>query len=172
MNDGFVHIYTGNGKGKTTAALGLAIRAVGAGKRVLFAQFLKKASYCEHRALERFSDLIDVRCFGTGEFIINGIKPEDHHAAQDGLNDISRTMTYEPFDLIVLDEVIIALTLGLISIEQLIVLIRERPPHCEIVLTGRGAPEQLIDVADLVTEMVEIKHYYNQGVEARRGIEL
>ena len=171
MEKGFLHIYTGDGKGKTTAALGLAIRAAGAGIRVLFTQFLKKSICSEHRALERFEDCITFRCYGTGEFIRGAIKEEQIRQTGEGIEEVSRLMVGEQFGLVVLDEIIVALSLGLITFDQVLLLIRKRPPECEMVLTGRGASQRLIDIADLVTEMVEVKHYFHRGVTAREGIE-
>ena len=172
MGTGFVHIYTGNGKGKTTAALGLALRAAGAGKRVLLAQFLKKADCSEHRALKRFEKSIEICCFGTGKFVKGDVRSDQMQQARKGLEKISRLLGQKDFDLIILDEVIVACTFGLIPIEQVLELIEKRPPDSDMVLTGRGAPQCLIDIADLVTEMVEIKHYFHQGIAARKGIEM
>ncbi|MBN1577927.1 MAG: cob(I)yrinic acid a,c-diamide adenosyltransferase [Chitinispirillaceae bacterium] len=171
MERGFLHIYTGDGKGKTTAALGLALRAAGAGKRVLFSQFLKNSICSEHRALERFEDRITVRCFGTGEFIREDIKAEQIQRTKEGVEEVSRLMASDNFGLVILDEIVVALSLGVIAFDQVLLLIRKRPPGCEMVLTGRGASRQLIDVADLVTEMVEVKHYFRRGFTAREGIE-
>jgi cob(I)alamin adenosyltransferase len=171
MGTGFLHIYTGNGKGKTTAALGLALRAAGAGKRVLLAQFLKKADCSEHKALERFRDRIKVCCFGTGEFVKREVRPDQIRQAKNGLEEISLLLMQEHFDCVILDEIIAALAFGVISIEELLDFIGRRPPDSEMVLTGRGAPQRLIDIADLVTEMVEVKHYFHRGIAAREGIE-
>lgn len=172
MNRGFLHIYTGNGKGKTTAALGLALRAAGAGKKVLISQFLKQANQSEHKALAGLSDWITVHCYGSGPFIMDEITREDISAAKKGLNESEKMIKEGHFDMIILDEVIVAIHLGLIAEEKLIEIVDNRPMQMEIVLTGRDMPEKLKEKADLVTEMVEIKHYYRKGVRARPGIEM
>jgi cob(I)alamin adenosyltransferase len=168
---GYVHIYTGNGKGKTTAALGLALRAAGAGRRVLITQFLKTASCSEHKALERFSDLITVHCYGTGDFIRGKVRSEHRLAATAGFAELSERLQTGNYSVVVCDEIISALNIGLLSKEQMVTMIKNRPSRSELVLTGRDAPDYLIEIADLVTEMVEVKHYYTAGVVARAGIE-
>ena len=168
---GYVHIYTGDGKGKTTAALGLALRAAGAGLKVFFAQFLKSGTYSELKALERFSDLIKVRQYGRGCFISGMPEKEDIEYAKKGLNEVKEIISSGKYDLVVLDEINIAVYFGLISLDELLEVIRQRPAHVELVLTGRRADPKLIEEADLVTEMKEIKHYYKKGVVARLGIE-
>jgi cob(I)alamin adenosyltransferase len=171
VNKGYLHLYTGNGKGKTTAALGLTFRAVGAGKKILFVQFLKNATSSEHTALKQYSDKITVRCYGTGEFIDGEVKPEQIHATQEGLDEIALMMENQKYDMVILDEIITALNYKMISIEDLLDTIHERPFNVEMVLTGRDAPQIIIDTADLVTEMIEIKHYFHSGIAARKGIE-
>jgi cob(I)alamin adenosyltransferase len=172
MNKGFIHIYTGCGKGKTTAAIGLSVRAAGAGKKVLFAQFLKQQRHSEHKALECLSDCISVECFGTGAFV-RGIPSESHiEAARKGYQRIQDYFKKGQFDVIVLDELFAARSSGLLSLEDIISLVEKKPEHIELILTGRDAPQELIDKADLVTEMVEIKHYYHSGIPARIGIEM
>jgi cob(I)alamin adenosyltransferase len=168
---GYFQIYTGNGKGKTTAALGLVLRAAGAGKMVLFTQFLKTKTFSEHKALECFSDLIAIHCFGTGDFIRGEVRPEHREAAQRGYAMLCALMEHHRFSVVVCDEIITALNLGLLTKEQVLVLSDRCVRTGEVVFTGRCAPEYLIEHADLVTEMVEVKHYYSAGVVARRGIE-
>ncbi len=168
---GYVHIYTGDGKGKTTAALGLALRAAGAGLKVFFAQFLKNGTYSEHRALERFSDLIQVRQYGRGCFVSGKPKDEDIEYAKKGLEEVKQIIGSGKYDLVVLDEINIAVYFGLIDVDEVLELIRQKPANVELVLTGRRADSRLIEVADLVTEMKEVKHYYKKGVLARVGIE-
>ncbi|NLT35440.1 MAG: cob(I)yrinic acid a,c-diamide adenosyltransferase [Gaiellales bacterium] len=168
---GYVQVYTGNGKGKTTAALGLAMRAAGAGLRVLFAQFIKGMDYSELAALARFSDLIEVRRYGRGCFIVGEPEEEDCRLAAAGLSDAAEALASGVYDLVVLDEANVAVFFGLFSAQDLLRVVEMRPPRVELVITGRYAPVELIDRADLVTEMVEVKHYYSKGVEARRGIE-
>ncbi|MBD3421643.1 MAG: cob(I)yrinic acid a,c-diamide adenosyltransferase [Chitinivibrionales bacterium] len=171
MNKGYFHIYTGDGKGKTTAALGLALRAAGAGLRVLFAQFVKGQRYSEIAALERFDDLITVRQFGRDCFIRNRPEKQDVDEAARGLQSVGEQVQTGRYDVVILDEACIALYYHLFSVEELLRVIDARPDTCELVVTGRYAPEQLVDAADLVTEMKEIRHYYAKGVPARDGIE-
>lgn len=168
---GFVHVYTGNGKGKTTAALGLAVRAAGAGMTVYIAQFLKSGNYSEIRGLERFSDLITVEQFGSGRFIKGVPAPEDLDAAGRGLRKIGDRMSSGKDRLMILDEALVAVSVGVIPERSLLDIIENRPAHLELVLTGRGATPRLVARADLVTEMKEIKHYFQAGIEARVGIE-
>lgn len=168
---GYIHVYAGDGKGKTTAALGLAIRAAGAGMRVFIAQFLKSGEYSEHKALSRFSDLIKIKQYGRGCLIHGTPEEEDIKAASNGLNEVKQIINSGAYDLVVLDEANIATYYNLFKVDDLLEVIRSRPSHVEIVITGRMADQRLIEQADLVTEMKEIKHYYKQGVAARPGIE-
>ncbi len=168
---GYLQVYTGNGKGKTTAALGLAIRAAGAGLSVLFVQFIKGQRYSEIAALERFSDKITVMQYGRGCFIVQKPTAEDIEAATRGLEAIRESLKCGKYQLVILDEANIALYYKLFTVDELLSAIRERSPECEVVITGRYAPRELIDAADLVTEMREVKHYYTKGVKARPGIE-
>jgi cob(I)alamin adenosyltransferase len=167
----YVHVYTGNGKGKTTAAIGLAIRAAGAGLKVLFAQFVKGMKYSEINTLERFDDAITIKQFGRGCFIVREAEAEDIKIAGEGLNEIREDLSCGKYDLVILDEACIALYYKLFAVEQLIDIVRQRNEKVEVVITGRYAPDELIEFADLVTEMKEIRHYYNKGVDARDGIE-
>ncbi len=168
---GYIHVYTGDGKGKTTAALGLAVRAAGAGLKVFFAQFLKSGNYSEHEALKRFSDVIEVRQYGRGCFIRGEPQKEDIESATKGILEVKDVISSGKYDVVILDEANIAIYYGLIKLDQLIEILRNRPPHVEVVITGRNADPKLIEEADLVTEMREIKHYYKKGVLARTGIE-
>jgi len=168
---GYVQVYTGDGKGKTTAALGLALRAAGAGLRVFIAQFAKGDHSCELDALERFADLIVVRQYGTGRFI-RGEPPEaDIQAAQDGLREAGEALRSGDYALVILDEANIATHLGLFTVDDLLALIDARPEPVELVITGRRADPRVIERAGLVTEMRAVKHYYADGVEARPGID-
>lgn len=167
---GYIHLYTGNGKGKTTAAIGLTIRAVGAGKNVFFAQFVKGMHYSELDVLKRFSK-ITIKQYGLDCFIINQPNEKDIIAAQKGLNEVEKAIQSHLYDVIVLDEVCIAIYYQLFSLNDLKNVLKYRSKDIEIVLTGRYAPKELIEMADLVTEMKEIKHYFNKGVQARKGIE-
>ncbi len=166
-----MHVYTGNGKGKTTAALGLALRASGAGLKVFIGQFIKGQAYNELEVITRDLKNISVKQYGLGCFIVDTPTIEDREAARKGFDEIQRIIKNGKHDLVILDEVNIALYYKLIEVDELIVLIKEKPQHVELVITGRYAPEEIIEAADLVTEMKEVKHYYQKGIEARRGIE-
>lgn len=166
-----VQIYTGDGKGKSTAAFGLALRALGAGWRVLIVQFLKRGEYNEIKALRRLHDRITVLQFGQGHFIRGEPPPEEIAAARAGLKRVREILLEDEFDLIVLDEINVAVHLGLLPLSYVQELLTIRPVNVELILTGRWAAPELIEQADLVTEMRSIKHYYQQGVTAREGIE-
>ncbi|MFH2046224.1 MAG: cob(I)yrinic acid a,c-diamide adenosyltransferase [Pseudomonadota bacterium] len=168
---GYIQVYTGNGKGKTTAALGLSIRAAGAGLKVYIAQFIKMGLYSEIKALKKFSDQITVEQFGLGRFIKGKPSKEDIEAAHKGIAKIKNLMSSSKYDIIVLEEANSASSCGVISVEDILDLIALKPDNIELVITGRGADPKVIEKADLVTEMKEIKHYYNNGVPARVGIE-
>ena len=168
---GYVHVYTGDGKGKTTAALGLALRAAGAGTKVFIAQFLKGTKSAELGALERFADLITVKQYGRDRFIVGEPEEEDVQAARAGLQEAARILAAGEYPLVILDEANVAVHLGLFSADGLLDIVKARAEHVEVVITGRRADQRIIDAADLVTEMREVKHYYTQGVRARRGIE-
>lgn len=171
MKKGFVQIYTGDGKGKTTAALGLALRASGHGMRTYIAQFMKGQDYGELTAL-RDNPLIDVEQFGDVRCIRREeVTPEHREGARRGLKAAEEAMLSGRYDLVVLDEVNVSIWFGLIETEAVLDFLDIRPERVELVLTGRKAPEELVRRADLVTEMKEIKHYYRNGVEAREGIE-
>jgi cob(I)alamin adenosyltransferase len=169
---GYVQIYTGNGKGKTTAATGLAVRAAGAGLKVFIGQFIKMGDYSEIKALkERFSDLITIEQFGAGGFIWEKASPEQIQSALKGFHRIKEVMASGEFQVIICEEASVAVSLGLLTVDHLLELISLKPENIEMVFTGRDADLKLIEAADLVTEMTEIKHYYSKGVEARTGIE-
>ena len=168
---GYVQVYTGNGKGKTTAALGLAVRAVGAGMKVFIGQFVKGMHYSELDVISSDLENITVRQYGRDCFIINEPTPDDKEAAQDGFERIRQIVGAGKHELVILDELNIAIYYGLISIDEVLRLIKDKPSHVELVITGRYAPDELLKVADLVTEMKEVRHYYQKGVQARKGIE-
>ena len=171
MQHGLVQIYTGNGKGKTTAALGLALRAFGAGLKVYLCQFIKKGSTGEIKALHRFHPKITVRQYGRGCFIKGQPSPADILSAQKGLKDLNRAVACGKYDLVIADEIICALNAGLISAEDILQLIGKKPSPVELVLTGRNAPDRIIKRADLVTEMRKVRHPFDKGFHARKGIE-
>jgi cob(I)alamin adenosyltransferase len=167
----YVQVYTGDGKGKTTAALGLALRAAGAGLRVFIAQFVKGIAYSELASLARFADLVTVRQFGLRCFIQGAPTPEDVAAAREGLRETREAVASGRWDVVILDEANIATHFGLFTVEELLEVVDLAAGRVEIVVTGRRADPRLIERADLVTEMREVKHYFADGVPARRGIE-
>ena len=168
---GYVQVYTGSGKGKTTAALGLAIRAVGAGKKVFFAQFIKGKIYSEIKTIQALLPSITIKQYGMDCFIEKAPTRKDITAARKGLEEVEHVIEAGEYDIVVLDEACIALYYNLFSVDELLTVLRKKPRNMEIIVTGRKAPKELVDLADLVTEMNEIKHYYQKGVEAREGIE-
>ncbi len=190
---GYVQVYTGNGKGKTTAAIGQAIRALGSGMRVLLLQFMKGRVYSEHQILARISPDFTLITLGKPFFIARegmlsaeelaawgedvvvfppGQPPREYlEVIRRGIELAKTAVSSGAYDLVILDEINVALSFGLTDWEQVQDIIRCRLEPVELILTGRGAPAELIDQADLVTEMKEVKHYYTKGVEARTGIE-
>jgi len=177
MNDepitkGLVEIYTGNGKGKTSAALGVAIRALGHGLRVHVIYFMKgDYPYGERNVLARLSN-VSFQSFGHEHFIDpQNVQEEEREQARQALQAAREAIASGNFDLVVLDEVNIAASWKLVEVEDVIKLIKEKPENVELILTGRHADERLIEIADLVTEMMEIKHPFRKGIQARRGIE-
>jgi cob(I)alamin adenosyltransferase len=169
---GYVQVYTGNGKGKTTAALGLALRAAGAGLKVFIAQFIKGKEYSEILALERFSDAITLKQYGLGCWIEGEPTADDIQAARRGLVEVRSIIRSENYQVVVLDEANTAAYFRLFSVDDLLEIIDSKPDSVELVITGRYAHPLLMERADLVTEMREVKHYFHQGVEARMGIEM
>lgn len=167
---GFIHLYTGNGKGKTTAALGLAMRAAGAGMKIFIAQFVKGMHYAELDAIKRFPE-IELKQYGLDCFIENKPAENDIQAVRKGLDEVADIILNNQYDMVLLDEVCIALFYHLFEKEELLTILSKKPAEMEIILTGRYAPPELIEIADLVTEMKEIKHYYTKGIMARPGIE-
>ncbi len=167
---GYVQVYTGDGKGKTTAALGLALRASGAGFKVYIAQFVKGMKYSELNSISNLQN-ITLKQYGRDCFIYKSPDDEDIKAAQDGLAEVKEKMLSGEYQLIILDEANIATYYNLFSVDDLLDFIGDKPAEVELVITGRRADPKVIEIADLVTEMKEIKHYYQNGVEAREGIE-
>jgi len=164
-------VVTGNGKGKTTYALSLCIKAAGAGKKVFLGQFLKGGEYSEIKALKRLDDLIVVEQFGRGRLIDFVPLPEDRMQAQKGCERVAAILKTNVFDLVVLDEANVALKYNLFSISDFLAAIRNRVTGVSVVVTGREAHPDMIELADEVIEMKEIKHYFDAGVPARVGIE-
>mgnify|MGYP000412064477 CR=1 FL=1 len=168
---GYVQVYTGNGKGKTTAAMGQALRAAGAGWKVYIAQFVKGMHYSELDSLARYSDLIRIKQYGRDCFIHGNPAEEDCRLAREGLEEVRGIIRSGEYGMVVLDEVSIAILYKLVDLQEVLRLIQERHPSVELILTGRKVPEEILEIADLVTEMREVKHFYQQGVQARAGIE-
>ncbi|MDP8214220.1 MAG: cob(I)yrinic acid a,c-diamide adenosyltransferase [Candidatus Euphemobacter frigidus] len=166
-----IHIYTGNGKGKTTAAIGLALRVLGWGKRVRLIQFLKQSPSGELVALARFENC-QLRQFGSHEFITRETaKASDRKRAEEGLSWAEEAIHEKAADLIILDEINVALDMNLLSIDRVRDLIAICPTEIELVLTGRGCPPEISSLADYVSEIREVKHPYQEGIQARKGIE-
>lgn len=168
---GYIHIYTGNGKGKTTSALGLAMRMAGTGRRVFIAQFVKSMRYAEIDLIDKCIPLIDHKQYGYGCFVNQNPTEKDKEKAQEALKDVEHILKSEKYPLVILDEITIALYYKLLSLDELVRVIKNKPYQTELVITGRYAPQALIDLADLVTEMQEIKHYYSKGILSRKGVE-
>jgi cob(I)alamin adenosyltransferase len=170
---GYIQVYTGKGKGKTTAALGLALRAAGYGLKTYIGQFLKGHKYGELASINKLSPLITVEQFGRKGFIHVTENPdeEDYRRAKTGLERCFKAMKSHKYHIIVLDEINVAVYFKLLTEKQVHQFLDEKPEGIEVILTGRYAPESFLKRADLVTEMKEIKHYYKQGILAREGIE-
>lgn len=173
LGRGYIQVYTGNSKGKTTAALGLAFRAMGRGLKTYIGQFMKGQHYGELEAAKMVHPYITIEQYGKDSFVHvqNPPQREDVQMAQEGLARAQEAMFSGEYDLIVLDEITTAHYFHLVSLKEMLEIIANKPEGIEIVFTGRYAPLELIAAADLVTEMVEVKHYYQNGVEARDGIE-
>lgn len=170
MSKGYMHIYTGNGKGKSTAAFGLAVRAACADKKVYIGQFVKDMKYSE-TAIVNVLPNIEIEQLGRGCFIKKDPDPADVEVAHNALLHCAEILRGGAYDVVILDEIFIALYYQLIDLNAVIEALNARAGHVEVILTGRYAPDALIEMADLVTEMKEIKHYYTQGVLSRSGID-
>jgi cob(I)alamin adenosyltransferase len=171
MRNGYVQVYTGDGKGKTTAALGLTLRAAGHGLRSYVGQFMKGQPYGELEAL-RDHPLITIEQYGGTRCIRReDVSAEDVARARRGLERAAEAMISGRYEIVVLDEINVALWFGLLSVEEVLALLDRRPKDVELILTGRRAAAEVLDRADLVTEMREVKHYYRSGLQAREGIE-
>ena len=168
---GYIQVYTGDGKGKTTAALGLVIRAAGAGLKIFIGQFIKKGNFSEIAILKKRFPEVKVKQFGTGCFVRGAPCEKEITAAQKGMKEMQKAVSSGKYGLVIADEICPAVKAGVVSLNQLIELINTRRPDTELVITGRNAPKEIIDLANLVTEMKEIKHYWHNGVKARKGIE-
>jgi len=173
LGKGFVQVYTGNSKGKTTAALGLAFRAMGRGLKTYIGQFMKGQYYSELEAAKMVQPYITIEQYGEDTFIHVQSPPLEKNVrmAQEGLAKAREAMLSGEYDIVVFDEIITSHYFNLISVTDMLDTIQSKPDGVELVFTGRYAPPELIAMADLVTEMVEVKHYYQNGVNARDGIE-
>jgi len=171
LEKGYIHVYTGPGKGKTTAALGLGLRAAGAGFKVYMIQFMKGRRYSELDAVENLSNFTIVQ-HGRDEFV-NKDNPEqiDIELAAEGFAHAKDVIKNGKYDMVILDEINVATDFKLISLDDVLGIINDKPEKLELVLTGRYAHPEIMKIADLVTEMLEIKHPYQQGIEARKGID-
>lgn len=172
LEKGLVQVYTGNGKGKTSAAFGLALRALGRGLKVCVIQFIKGGfDYGELHIAKKLPGL-KLKAFGRGKFV-SQTQPDkvDVELAEQALALAEKEVTSGEYDIVILDEVNVALSLNLIKTERVLELVKKKPMRIELVLTGRNAPREIVQAADLVTEMIEIKHPYNRGFQAREGIE-
>lgn len=169
---GLVELFTGDGRGKTSAALGIALRALGCGRRVHIVYFMKGGfPYSEQKALAHLPNVTYQR-FGGLHFVDpNDVKPEDKEEARKALAAAREAMLSGKYDVVILDEVNVAAGWGLVDTAEVVKLIRERPESVELILTGRYAPKELVELADLVTEMVNVKHHYDKGIASREGID-
>jgi len=172
LEQGLVQVYTGNGKGKTSAAFGVALRAIGRGLKVYVIQFIKGGfDYGELYVVDKLPNL-KLKAFGRGRFVTE--KPpnrEDVKLSEEALAFAEQVVKNSEYDIVILDEINVALNLKLINLDSVLELVKNKPKHVELILTGRYAPEEIIKAADLVTEMKEVKHPFNKGYQARKGIE-
>ena len=173
LKKGYTQVYTGNGKGKSTAAIGQAVRAAGAGLKTCIIQFMKEYPYNEIISLKELSRWISVEQYGKDDFVYKGVMPgeEDLAVAKKALRRAEDILLSKEFDIIILDEIIVAIYFKLFTVDEVLNLINKKPDNVELILTGRYCPEEIIEKAGLVTEMKEIKHYYRDGVLSRKGIE-
>jgi len=170
MSKGYIHLYTGNGKGKTTAAFGLALRAAMSGKKVYIGQFVKGMAYQETKCTD-FIPGIEIEQYGTTCYIDRDPDEEDIIRARRGLDKCRKAMQCGEYDVVIMDEITIAVYFHLLNDEMVLDAIKEKADQTEVVLTGRYASDVLIEAADLVSDIHEVKHYYTQGVLSRTGID-
>ncbi len=171
MRNAKVHVFTGKGKGKTTAAMGMAVRAAGENLQVFILQFNKKGDYSEIKALKRLSDWIKFEQFGLGRFTWGKPELDDIQAAGQGLKRAREIIFSDQYDFVILDEANVAVKYGMIPEQELVNLIVNKPPRLDLLITGRYASSNIISLADRVTEFTVRKHYMEKGVPAREGIE-
>ena len=171
---GLIMVHTGDGKGKTTAALGLALRQVGWGRRVLVVQFMKGEGnvYGERIAAKKHLPLLEIEQHGREDFVdLEDPEKVDVELAKRGMIRATEALLSGDYDLVVLDELCVAAACGLVSVEEVLGLMEKRPPHVDLVLTGRYCPSSIMERADMVSEVKEVKHHYQKGIQARKGIE-
>jgi cob(I)alamin adenosyltransferase len=173
LKKGYVQIYTGNGKGKTTAALGQALRGAGFGLKSYIFQFMKEYPYSELNSLKFLYDFIKIEQFGNDDFVSRGSLPNKSEIDKIklGMNIAQQIMLGKEHDIIILDEICVCIYFKLISSGDVLDFISKKPASVELILTGRYCPPEIIEKGDIVTEMKEIKHYYSKGVASRKGIE-
>ncbi len=173
LTRGYVQVYTGNGKGKTTAALGQALRAAGWGLKTFMVRFMKDFPYGELESVRYLGAWIRLEQYGNDAFVLNRRPPQDgdFQAAAKGLKRAREVLRSREYDIVILDEVCVAVYYGLLEMQDVLELVEEKPGCVELILTGRYCPQELIEKADLVTEMQELKHYYKKGGLAREGID-
>jgi cob(I)alamin adenosyltransferase len=173
LQAGYIQVYTGNGKGKTTAAIGQAVRAAGAGLKTYIIQFMKEYPYSELNSLKYLSEWITIEQKGGDDFVYKRELPseEEKTKARKALKKAADLMRGGTFDIVILDEILVTVYFKLLTEDEIIEAIKRKPEKVELILTGRYCPEKISEMADLVTEMSEIKHYYSKGIVSRKGIE-
>ncbi len=173
LDKGYIHVYTGDGKGKTSAALGLVFRALGRGLKVYFTQFMNAPrSSGEHFSASAFEKQLKIKPMGQSGFILpEKPRPEDRRMAREALAEARAAMESHDYDVVVLDEVNVAVNFSLLEAREVADFLEAKPPHVELILTGRNAHPDIIEKADLVSEIKQVKHYLQEGVKARKGIE-
>jgi cob(I)alamin adenosyltransferase len=170
LTKGYIQIYTGDGKGKSTAAFGSAARMAGRGGRVFIGRFMKGLTSGEIMSCDNIPG-IEYEDFGSGEYIVGEPSGRDFSTAERGLQRVGEALESNEYDMVVMDEVNDALLFGLLTLDAVLETVAKRPECTELIMTGRGAPKKLMDRADLVTEMRAVKHYFDKGVMARPGVE-
>jgi len=171
-NKGLVIVITGNGKGKTTAAFGQALRAIGQGYKVFVLQFMKGRKYGEFLAAEKYLPNLNIAMSGLDSFVMrNHPAAIDIEMAQKGLDTARKAIESGKYDMIILDEINVALDFKLIKLKDVVTMIKNKPAGLDLILTGRYAPKEIIKLADTVSEIQEVKHHYNAGIKDRAGIE-
>lgn len=172
MKKGYIHVYTGDGKGKTTAAIGAAVRALGAGLKVYMIQFMKRKKQNELKIIKKIPGF-NIAQYGRKGFVSQQ-KPDkkDIEIAEEGFEHAEKIIQNAEYDVVILDEINVAINYNLLETENILKIIKNKPKKLEIILTGRYAPKKLIKISDIVTEMKEIKHLYKKGIEKREGIDL